>query len=428
MAPTDPLSPPATPRPSHLIRKHTQELSDADAHHLPTPGPDTGSFSTLEVRTREQLAEITSRNIKFPWGNYATAPNVAGGFKMLDLAVRRPIGGSEANEEVPAVRANLVGSEMSEDGFRIGLETWEGGVMYAAAATWIEHKAGARECHFGQFDSMDVDGDEPPRFSRKRRRGAEDAKGSVEEDGMQVEGHGPPEVRDGDSQDSEPEDEEDQDDSDEGDHVPQRYTLTSAFPVRFHSPPSVICWLNRIDMPTGPERNFRVRASASKITRTSVSICLETWGPGDSVLSGAAMCWIAFPRSKKKVDSGSFGTVGSSSSSADDAAGGSIRKIEMYEAEHRKPQTSGRVRFRDGWFEKAPTVLVALNMLDMSGDADLRIKVEVEDVDREGFTWRLESWVSFTSFTEYALSRAGNLRACKETGGEQGGRWISTRC
>jgi hypothetical protein len=122
------------------------------------------------------------------------------------------------------------------------------------------------------------------------------------------------------------------------------------------------------------------------------------------VLSGAAMCWIAFPAHKKNVDSGSFGTMGGSGSDSDsnsdsdsadnDAAGGSVRRIEMYEAEQRAPRTTGRVRFRAGAFERVPTVLVALNMLDVAGDADLRIRVEVEDVDREGFTWRLESWVS----------------------------------
>jgi hypothetical protein len=70
----------------------------------------------------------------------------------------------------------------------------------------------------------------------------------------------------------------------------------------------------------------------------------------------------------------------------------------MYEAEQRAPRTTGRVRFRARAFERVPTVLVALNMLDLAGDADLRIRVEVEDVDREGFTWRLESWVSFCRF------------------------------
>lgn len=105
--------------------------------HLPTPGPDTGVFSTLEVRPRNKPTKLTSRNIAFPANHYTAAPNVAAGFKMLDLSHEAPI------------RANLVGSDMTPEGFKVLFETWGGGQLYAAEAQWIEHKRGAKECFFG---------------------------------------------------------------------------------------------------------------------------------------------------------------------------------------------------------------------------------------------------------------------------------------
>lgn len=105
--------------------------------HLAHAGPDTGLFSTLEVRPRNKPTKLTSRNIAFPSGHYTEAPNVAAGFRMLDLSHEAPI------------RANLVGSDMTPEGFKILFETWGGGKLFAAEAQWIEHKRGAKECFFG---------------------------------------------------------------------------------------------------------------------------------------------------------------------------------------------------------------------------------------------------------------------------------------
>lgn len=80
------------------------------------------------------------------------------------------------------------------------------------------------------------------------------------------------------------------------------------------------------------------------------------------------MCWIAFPRGKNKVASGTFATT----------------DVRAYH--NPRPRNSGRVNFQQGSFSKPPTVLVALNMLDMAGNADLRVKVYVTDVDKDGFS------------------------------------------
>lgn len=228
----------------------------------------------------------------------------------------------DLSHQAPAVRANLVGSDISSDSFLITLETWDGGILKGASAQWIEHKSGSKECHFGQFDTRDV----------KRKD---------------------PEM--------------------------QEWRKRFKFPRNFAAgeDPNVICWLNRLDMQNTAETNWRINAYATDISNTGATFHIDTWG--DSELNGAAMCWIAFPKGKKKVDSGTFSTS------------------EVRPWHEAKSRNSKRVRFKERWFNKPPTVLVGLNLLDMAGNADLRIQVEADEVDAEGFTWHLDTWVSCSS-------------------------------
>ena len=72
--------------------------------HLEKPGRDDGFFCTDEVRARDEPEDSTSRMIAFPPRHYKRPPNVAGGFRMLDLSHEAPI------------RANLCGSDISKVG------------------------------------------------------------------------------------------------------------------------------------------------------------------------------------------------------------------------------------------------------------------------------------------------------------------------
>ncbi len=287
--------------------------------HLDEPGPDTGVFSTEEVRPRNKPKRITSRVIAFPRNHYKTAPNVAAGFKLLELS-------HEAD-----IRANLVGDRITASSFKITLETWPDSILYRASAQWIEHKAGARECHFGQFDTQDV---------------------AVQSaDGVAA-------------------------------TAQQEYSRRIKFRLSFDEPPAVICWLNRIDMASGEGRNWRIDAHATDVTAASFVARLDAWG--DTLLNGAAMCWIAFPRSKKRVASGRFSTM------------------DVRPWNDPRPRNSKRIEFPPGTFERPPTVLVALNMLDMAGNADLRIRADAEDVDAKGFTCRLDTWEDSTLYAASA--------------------------
>lgn len=81
------------------------------------------------------------------------------------------------------------------------------------------------------------------------------------------------------------------------------------------------------------------------------------------------MCWIAFPKRKRKVATGTFATS------------------DVRPWHDPRQRNKGRVRFEEGAFGgKAPVVLVALNMIDMAGNADLRVKVWVDEVTKDGFS------------------------------------------
>jgi hypothetical protein len=328
--------------------------------HLTTPGPDNGTFLTTEVRTRTKPTSITSRSISFPRNNYAAPPNVAGGFHLLDLS-----------SKAPAVRANLVGSDITKEGFVVGIETWDRGVLFEAGATWIEHKRGGRECGFGQFDTRDVaDEDGEGNGAVQKPNG----KGGPRK--LKVNGSGRKDSLDTNGLDSSYE-------IDNQKKQKQEYKKRIKFPSKLRGrsePPEIVCWLNRLDLQNHPERNHRLHAYATNITPESATFHLSTWG--DSILNGAAMCYIAFPKNKKRVDSGIFSTHDVKPKDGGGVGGGAKKKV------------SNRVRFREGWFDKPPTMLCALNMFDVGGEGDLKIKVEVEKVDREGFTWCLSTWVS----------------------------------
>lgn len=285
--------------------------------HLAKPGRDLGFFSTREVRPPLKLTTSTSRVIQFPSGHYKEPPNVAGGFKLLHLS-----------HKAPGVRANLVGSDITTKDFNITIETWDESILYEAEAQWIEHKFGSKECAFGQFDTRDVEG---------------------------YPGEGLDEGR-------------------------QEWSKRCKFPASFKATeaPEVVCWLNRLDIESGKERNFRVNAYVTGVKADSAAFHLDTWG--DCKLNGAALCWIAFPRGKKFVDSGTFSTS------------------DVRPWNDPKSKNSKRIEFKKGWFKNPPTVLVSLRMLDMAGNADLRIRVDATDVDKDGFTCHLDTWDDSTLY------------------------------
>jgi len=263
--------------------------------------------------------------IALPRGHYKEPPNLAAGFRMLDLSCDSP------------VRANLVADRITTSDFRITLETWGNSKLYGASATWMEHKANSRDCVFGQFDTHDVPGES------KQASGASKPINTDQ---------------------------------------PQENAKKVKFPTAFKEEPEVVCWLNRIDMASGDDRNYRIRVYASNVTTKGFTAHIDSWS--DSQLNGAAMCWIAFPKRKAHVASGSFSTM------------------DVRSWSNPKSNNSATVSFESGRFSRPPTVLVALTMLDMAGNADLRLKVGVDHVTKDGFRWDLSTWDDSTLYAASA--------------------------
>lgn len=296
--------------------------------HLSTPALDTGFFSTAEVGSRDEAEPSISRTVALPNNHYQKPPNLAAGFRSLEISCEGPI------------RANLVADSITTDSFRIAVETWGGSRLFEASATWIEHKADARDCVFGQFDTQDASDNLP------RAATAPDAK-TTRKHLVKT------------------------------DLVPKKYGKVFEFPREFKEPPQVVCWLNRLDLVSGDEHDYKLRAFADDISTTGFSGHLDTWDDGE--VHGAAMCWIAFRQGKKRVDSGRFSTT------------------DVRRQTDPRERTTGKVEFPQH-FEIVPTVLAALDMIDAAGNADLRIKVSISEVDRTGFRWTLETWDDSTLY------------------------------
>jgi hypothetical protein len=265
----------------------------------------------------------TSRAIAFPKNHYRQTPNIAAGFSKLDISCEGP------------VRANLLAENISKDFFTIAVETWgEKAILTSANVAWVEHKASAKDCVFGQFDTRGAfSPSEIPVASPRIKKKA-----------LQI---------------------------------PQKHARPFIFRRPFEKPPHVICWLNRLDLASGPDHNYKLRAFADEVGPDGFLAHLNTWD--DGLLHGAAMCWIAFPKSKRNVDCGKFSTM-------------DVRKRT-----NPRLQTRGKVRFRRA-FENVPLVIVALSMIDAAGNADLRVNVMVEDVGREGFGWVIGTWGDSTLY------------------------------
>ncbi|EME48754.1 hypothetical protein DOTSEDRAFT_67705 [Dothistroma septosporum NZE10] len=299
--------------------------------HLSEPGPDDGFFSTSEVRSKSEPALSTSRLIALPRGRYKEPPNLAAGFRSLDISCER------------SIRANIVANDFSTEGFQIAIETWGSSQLYEASVAWIEHKADAKDCVFGQFDTSTA----TPWPSADPFASLSPGKSN----------------------------------SQSGRDLQQKHAKAFLFPTPFSEPPEVVCWLNRLDLSSGRDYDYKIRAFADEINTESFLAHLSTWHSGR--MPGAALCWIAFPKSKRSAESGCIST-------------NHVRKRT-----DPRPITTAVVKFKKT-FERPPTVIAAINMIDAAGNADLRIKLAISKVTKEGFRWTFETWDDSTLYAASA--------------------------
>lgn len=145
----------------------------------------------------------------------------------------------------------------------------------------------------------------------------------------------------------------------------------------YAAPPHVVVWLHALDMDRGA--NVRVRAHVSGVDAAGFTLHIDSWA--DSILYSAGATWIAFPTGKPGVVSGVYNTQ-------------DVRPWNQPTL-----STSGTVSFPAGAFQSAPRVLSGLSSLDVTKDANLRIKASVAEIAASGFRWNLDAWADTVLFS-----------------------------
>lgn len=149
--------------------------------------------------------------------------------------------------------------------------------------------------------------------------------------------------------------------------------------IKFDKPyttaPKIVVWLKELDVANNA--NCRIGASASDITTTGFKLTIKTWA--DTTLYKATATWIAHPSNRPNIMSGSF----------------NISDIRPWNQPQLK--NSKKIKF-DKKFECIPRVLVALNGLDVSNDANLRVNTVAKDITTEGMTLHIDSWADTTLY------------------------------
>ncbi|KAG9025085.1 hypothetical protein FS837_005096 [Tulasnella sp. UAMH 9824] len=162
--------------------------------------------------------------------------------------------------------------------------------------------------------------------------------------------------------------------STEEDHPWNQPKPETSRPINFErpfvTPPKVVVFLNSFD--TGSGTSTRVKTYPSNIDAKGFPIHIDTWA--DTILYSAKAGWVAYPEDKDYIVSGTVNTM-------------DVRPWQNPQA-----QTSKTITFGGTPFLKKPTVFTALNFIDISREANLRIRCFVDKVDGTGLTWHIDSW------------------------------------
>ncbi|KAG8915317.1 hypothetical protein FRC00_005762 [Tulasnella sp. 408] len=138
----------------------------------------------------------------------------------------------------------------------------------------------------------------------------------------------------------------------------------------FVTPPVVLVFLKSFD--TGSGTSTRVRAYTSDVDAKGFTIHIDTWS--DTILYSAIAGWVAYPEDKDYIYGGTASTM-------------DVRPWQDAQAQTHKDISFQRVSF---W--KKPTVFLALNSIDISTEANLRVRAYVDNVTTGGLTWHIDSW------------------------------------
>ncbi|KAF2137031.1 uncharacterized protein K452DRAFT_302311 [Aplosporella prunicola CBS 121167] len=133
----------------------------------------------------------------------------------------------------------------------------------------------------------------------------------------------------------------------------------------FAKPPSVLVWINGLDIKeTG---GFQVRARATGVTTESFSVSVDCGGKSN--LRWMCLSWLAFSEESGCV----MGTYG-------------------FEGNNQQKEVKGSCSFPKGKFSKPPVVIDALCRFHVPSHINPRLACGTWDVTEEGFNWCTSSW------------------------------------
>ncbi|KAH8595971.1 metalloprotease, partial [Bisporella sp. PMI_857] len=289
-------------------------LSDTDKAFINKMYPfrtrNEGRFSTNQARSWYPPVALNSRLIQFD-PPYLEAPRITLGLTSLDM------------EHTSNIRINAHTAPVQQrngNDFVLNLDTWWDSALYMAAATWLEFQGQETDFQVGEFDTLTQRNIGEPR--------------NVEAGGI------------------------------------RRDVKHISFPAGVYSePPNVVVWLKAFDLSNGA--NWRVRALAQNITSTGFDLSIESWA--DTVIYGATASYVAYPKGKEGVLSGTAC---------------STDHRNWYPAQL---ANGARVNFAKA-FDKEPKVFLAISQLDIDSARNLRINAFADNVSAEGFNWHADAW------------------------------------
>ncbi|RDB18504.1 hypothetical protein Hypma_000219 [Hypsizygus marmoreus] len=210
------------------------------------------------------------------------------------------------------IRIKAFTDNVTPNSVRVHLDAWADTTLYMASCNWLEVFANDREFQHGSVSTMD-------------------------------------------------------------DHPWNKPQVTTAikvnFPKAFGAPPTVIVWLNELDL--NEKHNWRVKATVSDVTSTGFIMHLDTWG--DTIMYSATATWIAYPANRPNIMSGSY----------------NIMDVRAWDQPRAVNQ--GNVQFNKA-LQTVPRVLSGLNMMDIGCSANLRIRLGMSNISKTGLTWNIDAW------------------------------------
>ncbi|KAH9059434.1 hypothetical protein EDB83DRAFT_932488 [Lactarius deliciosus] len=140
----------------------------------------------------------------------------------------------------------------------------------------------------------------------------------------------------------------------------------------FVTPPKVVVFFNCIEM--FKYNNWRLKTTATDIDVGGFTLNIETWLDTLFHTVAARVGWIAYPEDREHIFSTSVSTL-------------DIRPVDQPQHLHNQ-----EISFNSVEFLKKPSVFIALNSLDVSSDANLRINAYVDGISTTHLVWHIDSW------------------------------------